>query len=127
MQLSVYVFGMEELESREVEEMLSALDEVDTVSTTLSRDRIRPGVIYASAEFVHYSIKLAEFIIGGVALGGLNEAGKQLYLASSECVRTRLRRWTEERNAEARRDRIHFTLSEAGEMLVSMESKKTSE
>jgi hypothetical protein len=80
-----------------------------------------------AAEFVHYSIKLAEFIIGGVALGGLNEAGKQLYLASSECVRTRLRRWTEERNAEARRDRIHFTLSEAGEMLVSMESKKTSE
>ena len=119
MHLSVYVFGLEELESRELAEFLSASDEVEDVAVSLSRERIRPGVIYASAEYAHYAITLAGVAVLGVLKGASTEAGKDLYLLSRDRVRRRLKRWTAARNFESHRERIRFTLTESGEILIA--------
>jgi hypothetical protein len=118
------MFGLEELESREIEELLTTFSGVEDVAVRLSRENIRPGEIYASAEYVHYAIKLAEFVVGGISLGILNEAGKDIYLDSKQRIRQQLQSWTEERNAESHRERIHFTMTESGEMMLSMKSAK---
>jgi hypothetical protein len=106
MHLSLYIFGLEDLESREIEELLTAFPGVEDVGVRLSRENVRPGVIYASAEYVHYAIKLAEFV-GGISLGILNEAGKDIYLDSKQRIRQQLQTWTEERNAESHREFTH--------------------
>jgi hypothetical protein len=124
MHLSLYIFGLEDLESREIEELLTAFPGVEDVGVRLSRENVRPGVIYASAEYVHYAIKLAEFVVGGISLGILNEAGKDIYLDSKQRIRQQLQTWTEERNAESHRERIHFTMTESGEMMLSMKNSR---
>ena len=114
MRLSIYFFGLQDLESRELEEMLTSLAEIDDLSVNLSRDRIRPGEIYASAEFAHYMVELAKPLIEGA----LKEVGRDLYLGSKERIHRRLTDWTRARNLESQRERIRFTLSESGEMMV---------
>ena len=54
------------------------------------------------------------------APAGLSEMGKDIYLAAKESIRGRLKEWAEARNFEAHRERIRFTLTESGEMLISM-------
>ena len=127
MHLSVYVFGLEDFESRELEEILSKSREVEDVSVVLSHQHIRPGEIYASAEFAHYSIKLAEFVIGAVLTGSLSEAGKDLYVSSRDRVRRRLKRWVQARNRESKHERIRFTLTESGEMVILMQAAEEAE
>jgi hypothetical protein len=127
MHLSLYMFGLEDLESREIEELLTAFPGVEDVVVRLSRENIRPGEIYASAEHVHYAIKLAEFVVGGISLGILNEAGKDIYLDSKQRIRQQLQTWTKERNVESHRERIHFTMTESGELMLSMKSSKNHE
>jgi hypothetical protein len=116
------MFGLEDFESREIEELLTAFPDVEDVTVRLSREKIRPGVIYASADYAHYAITLAKFVVGGITLGILNEAGKDIYLDSKQRIRQQLQTWTEERNAESHRERIHFTMTESGEMMLSMKN-----
>ena len=120
MHLSIYVFGLEDFESRELVEWLSASDDVDELAVTLSSERMRPGDIYASAEFTHLSVALVGVAVAGVLKGASSEAGKDLYLLSKDRICRRLKKWAAARNAESKRERIRFTLTETGEMVISM-------
>lgn len=125
MHLSVYFFGLEGLESRELFELLSGSDDVDDIDVSLSRDRVRPGEIDASAEFAHFAITMVAVAVAGVLKGASSEAGKDLYVMSKDRVRRRLKKWVDARNGEAHRERIRFTMTESGEMLVAMRAAQS--
>jgi hypothetical protein len=116
--LRITVFGLEGLDSRELEELISGLAPVDEVVTHNSMDDIEPGVIYASALHVTYIVTFLGAGVTAVALGAAQEMGKDIYLAAKKTVQGKVKIWVSRKNAKAP-DRIHLVMSDDGELFIS--------
>ena len=107
----ILVFGLEELESREILELLSSIEILDEVKVRSSRESIRPGVIFASAEYVEFILK---FVTESVAKEIVKYAAEEGWNA----IKIRILDWKDARNEESGRERIHLAFGGDGELII---------
>jgi hypothetical protein len=115
MNLKLKIYGIDGDDATELEELLWSMPEIGDVETRWrSRDSVPPGTIHAS---ISPTVLTCTFTY--IALKFADEAIKDTYKLFKDNLIERLKAWQDEKNANLKgRHRLHFALSENGEILI---------
>lgn len=120
MKLTLKVYGIDGDDAAELKELLWSLPEISDVKISWrTRDSLPLGTIHASV-----GGSVVKYAITYVALKFTDEALKDAYRLIKGNLVERIETWRDEKNAYLEpRYRLHFTLTEDGELVIRHDEK----